>query len=357
MQIPTRNLYYLLCYAWDVLEGLEHLSLSAKAADRPADLFAKVLSAAVAKLLRRGFDRQYLESKEDLSVIRGKIDLSETSKRLLLRKGRAACTFTELDHDVLHNQVIKATLSLLAADAEIDRDIRAEIRGILRRLSEISDRKVAPSDFSKIQLHRNNVVYRFALNVCELVQRFWIPDATTGRHRFHDFRGDEREMGLVFEHFVRNFLRREQNSFRVVRDQIAWASRVDSDEITGRWLPAMQTDISLRSGGRLVIVETKCVNSPLQDRHGRRTLRSDHLYQLFAYLRNLHAEQPFAPAPAGVLLYATMGARLKVDLDLHGHPMMARSIDLSQPWTEVRNDLFQLVRELEGCDNPCRAQA
>jgi hypothetical protein len=55
-------------------------------------------------------------------------------------------------------------------------------------------------------------------------------------------------MGALFEAFVRNFLRREQRLFSVARPKVPWAvaAAASSDP---RWLPDMQTDVSLVSPG------------------------------------------------------------------------------------------------------------
>jgi 5-methylcytosine-specific restriction enzyme subunit McrC len=49
-------------------------------------------------------------------------------------------------------------------------------------------------------------------------------------------------------------------------------------------LPTMETDITLRSGTRTVVIEAKYYRETLTRRYGKETLHSDNLYQLFAYL-------------------------------------------------------------------------
>ena len=76
-------------------------------------------------------------------------------------------------------------------------------------------------------------------------------------------------------------------------------------------------------------------------------LRNDHLFQLFAYLRN-HAGSNPAELPAlGVLLYATDGRPFDtLRYDLHGHPVQVRFVDLGRPWPSVVENLNDLAAEL-----------
>jgi hypothetical protein len=67
---------------------------------------------------------------------------------------------------------------------------------------------------------------------------------------------------------VRNFLIREQRQFSVTRPKVAWAV-VEAASLDPRWLPEMQTDITLSGQGQTFIVETKCYANALHQRNER----------------------------------------------------------------------------------------
>src|SRR5919107_686026 len=125
-QIPIQNIYYLLCYAWNKLEEGEVVGVSAINSTRLVDLFAKVLAGGTHHLIRRGFDRGYLAFAEETPRIRGKIDFSSSLKRNLLARGQARCEYEELDHNVLHNQILKTTLERLSLAEGLDTKLREE---------------------------------------------------------------------------------------------------------------------------------------------------------------------------------------------------------------------------------------
>lgn len=66
-RIPIRNLYYLLCYAWDVLEERDDALVSELDGLSHVELLAKVLSVSVQRLWKRGLDRGLTATGIDLT--------------------------------------------------------------------------------------------------------------------------------------------------------------------------------------------------------------------------------------------------------------------------------------------------
>lgn len=151
------------------------------------------------------------------------------------------------------------------------------------------------------------------------------------------------EMGRLFEAFVRGFLRLERPELRVHRQnkRIYW----NAGGREGPQVPVMEADIFVPAQeGCSVIVEAKCEASPF-DRAGK-TLKSRHLYQLWAYLTNYARAHEAEPPPLGVLLYATQGESFRYTYELPGHPLNVRSLALDRPWPKLRRDLLRLAEEL-----------
>ncbi len=344
-RVPIRNLYYLLCYAWDHLHALDDVPAEVLQSERPVDLLASVLVAGVARAQKRGLDRAYVTLEQETRSPRGKIELSATLKRSLLRNARVACSVDELSHDVPHNRILKAGLRLLLRDRTLSSSLERRARTQIARLQDVSDVELRPEVFNRVQLHRNNRHYGFLLEVCRLLMRCRLPRSDEyGGSAFRDFRGSDREMGELFEAFLRNFWRREQGLFRVSRQNVAWSA--EGEEASRRLLPSMKTDIVLSEPGRRIIVECKVTKRPFQEHYGRRKLRSEHLYQLFAYLKNAAATDARFRSATGLLVYPTVHERMNVDLTLAGHQVLVRSVDLGRPWFSIRHELLGLVHQL-----------
>jgi 5-methylcytosine-specific restriction enzyme subunit McrC len=93
-------------------------------------------------------------------------------------------------------------------------------------------------------------------------------------------------MRKVFQDFVYHFYRVEQKQFAVSSERIDWdASYVD--QTARALLPEMVTDVCLDSPSRKIVIECKFTPDVLKENRGKLSARSEHLYQLFAYLKHL----------------------------------------------------------------------
>jgi len=217
VNVPIQNIYYLLCYAWEMWEEGHLIDVSEERFESLPELMIYVLNSGVARLLRRGLDRNYLAEEDDLSSPRGKFDLSVTVKRTLMVRSRVHCIYDAFSHDVLHNQIIKATLGRAARWKDLDSSLRADSARLFRRLHEIREIQLVPSNFDRAAIHRHNRFYAFIVEVCRIIYNSLLIDPVTGQSVFRDFLRDETAMGSLFERFVRNFYKREQLTFYDVK--------------------------------------------------------------------------------------------------------------------------------------------
>jgi 5-methylcytosine-specific restriction enzyme subunit McrC len=342
MNIPIQNIYYLLIYAWDALEEADLVDVSPEPETRLAELFASVLSRGIDHLLRRGIDRGYVTHREDIAGVRGKLDPSATVKANLFPRARAVCEFDDLTHNVLHNQILRATVLRLIRVPGLADDVRENLAGTDRHLREIDHIPLSRRAFRSVQLHRNNRFYRFLLHLCRLVHDSMLVNEQTGEVQFRDFVRDARRLRYLFERFLRNFYRLEQKEFRVRREHIRWRDTAGSPQAM-QLLPRMITDISLTGANRKIIIDAKFYRETLQRHFGKATVHSAHLYQLFAYLVNLAARGGLNARAEGMLLYPVVGRRLDASYVIQGHPIRLCTIDLNQPWPAIRDDLLGLL--------------
>ena len=152
-------------------------------------------------------------------------------------------------------------------------------------------------------------------------------------------------MGKLFEEFAKNFFQRK-TSYRVSAPKINWFEAKGSGSALEH-LPKMQTDIVLQSSERTIIVDTKYYSSPLvTTQWGREKVRSNHLYQISSYVTNWAANASNdAPAPEGWLLYAAVDQDFDFRIEILGRRFRVCSINLSQEWKKIEEDLLLLVRE------------
>jgi 5-methylcytosine-specific restriction enzyme subunit McrC len=339
--LQVENIYYLLCYAWGHADLAARSEVAGLPNDRVADMLGHVLIERMGELLRRGLHREYITVAEDRRSPRGKLDVSSTIKRMLRPSGRVACLIDDFDHDVLLNQIIAATVQRLSS-AVSSKEVGEGLRTIARRLPPVAKIEPKPQHFLRVRLNRLTSHYSFVLHLCELVLRSLLPDKD-GRWQFIDFSGDEAAMGHLFEAFLREFLRREQRSFTVDTTSLEWAVEAltqGSDEV----LPSMRTDVTLRAADSTVIVEAKASSTPLEGDAARRRIRGYHLYQLLAYLHNLQAAGNHIDV--GVLAYASVDERFDHRYQMGSTELRVVTVDLAQPWQQIRGELLALSSDL-----------
>jgi 5-methylcytosine-specific restriction enzyme subunit McrC len=344
--LQVENIYYLLCYAWGHADLAAHSEVAGIPNDRVSDLLGHVLATRMSELLRRGLHREYITFAEDRRSPKGKLDVSSTVKRLLRPSGRVACMVDEFDYDVLLNQIVGTTVMRLAT-AVCSNEVAEGLRTIAYRLPPLSPIEPKAQHFARVRLHRMTSHYSFVLHLCELILRSLLP-GKDGRWQFVDFTGSEQEMGLLFEAFLRAFLKREQRAFRVSRSTLIW-SATPLTKRSADVLPFMQTDLTLQAGDSTCILEAKACDPPLVGEHGRQRIRGEHLYQLLAYLRNMQATGH--QVDAGALVYASAGAPFEHRYRMGSLELRVVAIDLDQPWQQIRAQLMTLASELAALMN------
>lgn len=340
MTIPIQNVYYLLCYAWDKLAEEEIVAVDPISSPNLADLFARVLVTGTNHLLRRGFDRGYVPHQEWTGRLRGRICLQEAVRTNGTRTGRLPCAFDELSYNVLHNQILKATMQRLSRVDGIAPESSEGLVQMCRMFADIDNIRLTARIFGLVQLHRNNRFYDFLLKVCELVHRNLLVSEKSGASKFRDFARDPDQMAVLFESFIRNFYR-IHTDYRVKREDIHWRW-VPLDDAAAALLPKMQTDVSLTSKTRKIIIDCKFTPQATQKNFEAEKLRSSHLYQIYAYLNNL-PDGELSQTCEMILLYPTVKNPLSVTYEDKRRKISIRTIDLDQEWPGIQSGLLAIV--------------
>ncbi len=341
MKIPIRNLYYLLVYAWDVLDQVGVGDIDVEQIETPPDLFAKILRNGIDHLLKRGLDRAYTSETGAIPGIRGRLNLSSSIKTASFTRGVAVCSYDELTYDVLHNQILKASLLRLIRTDSLSPELKQDLHDLVLRFDGISEIQLSNNTFRQVQLHSNNRYYRLLIQICWMLHQQLLPDTSGKGYRFADFSEDR--LATIFESFVRNFFKREQRIYKVKRERFKW-QRTSSNEQALQLLPTMETDVSLISPKRKIIIEVKFYEKTLAHHHfGGASIRSPHLYQLFAYLQNLNSN---GTVPLdGVLIYPTTDHRITSEYQIFGHHVRIMTIDLTEEAKKIRSSLFECIAE------------
>jgi 5-methylcytosine-specific restriction enzyme subunit McrC len=346
MQIPIENIYYLLCYAWNKLEEKERVNVSIDDKTELLDLFAKVLINATKMLLKRGVDKNYIDHTEELAGVKGKIQISQTLKSNILFKQRTICTFDDFSSNIISNRILISTIYILTRTKGLDKHLKIELAALQTMLSDIDQVEITGSIFKQVKLNRNNHFYGFVMNVCQIIYESTFPSEEPGKYRFSDFTRDNNKMNQLFESFIRNFYRIEQQKYRTVKKETIMWQFDNTDNESYQYLPQMETDITLENDNEKIIIDAKFYRETMTMNYDKERIKSANLYQLFSYLLNQRDGSVKTQNATGILIYPTIEADYNLDFKYKEHKIQIRTVNLNSNWRNISSRLKEIV-ELE----------
>jgi 5-methylcytosine-specific restriction enzyme subunit McrC len=336
-KIPIKNLYYMLCYAWGYLAEKDLANIALGDEKDMKHLLTRILLLKLRSLIKRGFYREYRSNKEEISTLRGRILFQESINDFSFKRGKMHCEFEDMSHDILHNQIIKSTLYLLLNSSNLEAKLKDQVYQLYPYFGEINLVNLDSRIFNKIKLNRSNKHYRFVLDICRFLFESLLLHEKDEEAKFADFERDPKAMARLFEEFIRNFYKNEAPQFKVFRENIYWDA-VGEDL---SYLPLMQTDISLETKYRKIIMDTKYYQNALNQNQGSQKLISGNLYQLFAYLSN--HKKTRVKETMGILLYPKTGKELNLSYIVREYPVKIFTLDLNQRWQLIHDRLLEIV--------------
>lgn len=344
--IFIKNIYYMLSYAFYApkQKGYEHVA--AEPFDHIHDLFAVLLAGGVSRQLKQGLMRTYITRREDLSMVRGKIDLSQAMRVQMSCQRRMPCIYDELSEDNLCNRILKTALLLLLRHGQVQPHHKTALKKILRYFADVETVEPRAVCWQRLNFDRQNHSYRMLMGICQLLFEGMIQTTEAGTLRLAAFIDDQR-MSRLYEKFILAYYRQEwAGRLQAAAPQIAWA--LDTAEDT--YLPRMQSDVILRTAHTTLIIDAKYYAHTMQRHYGAQTLHSHNLYQIFAYVKN----QAAAPAEAGrevagLLLYARTDEAVQPHhvYEMNGHRISVQTLDLDQDFSQIRAQLDTIAAALQ----------
>lgn len=337
--IPVQNIYYMLAYAFQVLNKNGYKDIATEQFDNVGELCAAILAKGVSIQLKRGLGKEYIPQTEALSSLRGKIDISESIKTQSMLRKQLVCAYDEFSVNSYMNRIIKSTMELLIR-AKIRPVQKKELRKMLVFFGDVELLDVREINW-KLQYNRNNQSYRMLINVCYLVVKGLLQTNSAGATKLMDFL-DEQRMCRLYEKFILEYYRKEHPELKARASQIPW--QLDDD--FGLMLPVMQSDIMLSKGSTTLIIDAKYYSHTTQSQYGVNTLHSGNLYQIFTYVKNKDAEYGDEPhTVSGMLLYAQTDENVQPNhvYQMSGNQISVRTLNLNLPFQGIKAQLDGIV--------------
>lgn len=337
--IPVQNIYYMLAYAFQVLNENGYKDIATEQFDNVGELCAAILAKGISVQLKRGLGKEYVSQTEPLSSLRGKIDIAESIKTQSMLRKQLVCTYDDFTVNSYMNRILKSTMELLIR-SDISKVRKKDLRKLLVFFGDVDSIDVYDINW-RLQYNRNNQSYRMLISICYLVVKGLLQTNTAGITKLMDFL-DEQRMCRLYEKFILEYYRREHPEVKASSSQIPW--QLDDD--FGAMLPVMQSDIMLSKGSATLIIDAKYYGHTTQSQYGVNTLHSGNLYQIFTYVKNKDAEYGDQPhTVSGMLLYAQTDEVVQPNHVYHmsGNKITVRTLDLNLPFSDIAKQLDGIV--------------
>lgn len=347
--IFIKNIYYMLSYAFLTLNQSEYEDITTEEFDNIHNLFAAILAKGIGRQLKQGLYKEYINKTEDLMVVRGKIDMPGTIRNRIAKKRALSCEYDELSENNLLNQILKTTSIILLRHGSVASEYRDDLKKKMLFFSSVDEIDPADIRWSAIRFQRNNQAYKMLISICQLVLEGMLLTTEEGEQKLAAFI-DEQRMSRLYEKFILEYYVKEHPEIRASASQIKWAL----DDGVGTMLPIMQSDIMLKKGNAVLIIDAKYYSRTTQSQFDTYSLISGNLYQIFTYVKNKDKEFGEAEhSVSGMLLYAATDEAIQPDesYKMSGNQIEVKTLDLGVDFTELSKQLDSIVEQHFGSES------
>lgn len=336
--IPVQNIYYMLSYAFQVLNEQGYRKIAAEKFHNTTELCAEIIIVAVNRQIKNGIEKEYVPRLDDVVTVRGKINISESIKKQVILRKQLTCEYDEFSVNTYKNRIIKSTM-LLLLKSNIKVEQKEKIRKLLLYFSDVNILDVRYIDWN-INFNRNNKSYRLLISICYLIIKGLLQMQKDGSITMKDY-FDEQRMCRLYEKFILEYYKKEFPSMDVSSSQIQWCL----DDEYNNCLPIMQSDIMVSHKNNILIIDAKYYSNNIQSYHEKKSVISGNLYQIFTYVKNL-AFNNRDKKVSGLLLYAKTDSDVQVEENTYlmsGNKIGTAKLNLNCDFSEIKKQLDNII--------------
>jgi 5-methylcytosine-specific restriction enzyme subunit McrC len=333
--VKVGNICYMLAYAFRSLNAGGISYAGNDNFDNLHELFAEIIISGMRKQLKRGLPRQYRSQSEELSNLRGKIDIQISIRQQTMVRHRLVCEFDKFTEDTPGNRLIKCAVTHLLKHADVSDERKHYLKFLRASLNGVAD----VQHIKVPQQRTGGAEYAMLVNVCGFLLDGLLMN-TGGGYKMREWLTDE-AMSSLYERFLLAYFKRHYD-FNARKAQIDW----DMSEVPAQ-MPKMESDVYLTHGGKTLIIDAKFYSHTMSEHFGKRTYHSNNLYQIYAYVKN--ADRARDGSVAGMLLYAKTDEDITPDSDsvIGGNGISVKTLDLTRDFTGIKSQLEKVAAVLQ----------
>lgn len=340
--IFIKNIYYMLSYAFQVLKQEDYQKVKGEKFEKIHDLFAAILEKGVSRQIKQGLYREYVPVREELSVMRGKLNINDTIALKVQKKQKLACEFDEFSEDNLYNQILKVTIHRLIHAKDVSKKHKQALKKVIVFFGNVKLIQPDHIPWNRLIYQRNNRNYELLLNICYLLNKDMLQTTEDGSYKLLAF--SDEHMEKLFEKFILEYYKHHHPDLKPSAQQIEWNLTEKPDDTMIQFLPKMKSDIMLTKNEKTLIIDAKYYSKTMSQHFDKETLRSAHLYQIYAYVKNMDKEN--TGNVSGLLLYAKTQDEVFPDgkpFVIGNNSIGAKTLDLNQDFKVISQQLDRII--------------
>jgi 5-methylcytosine-specific restriction enzyme subunit McrC len=224
--------------------------------------------------------RRYINHEDDLSALRGRLDVKRQFTVLAASPQRLACRFDELSTDIALNQIMKAAIARLMTISN-NLENQRKLRELAFAYEDVATLSVRTLRWDHVFIDRTNVGWAELFRFARLLLEDRFQSTTTGTVEGFSLLF---EMNTLFEEFVGRTISRALSGTNLRVDLQGPQRYALTDQKTGARRFATRPDIVIsRNGLPSLVIDTKWkrLKGEIDDR--KRGVGQADVYQMMAY--------------------------------------------------------------------------
>lgn len=341
--VLIKNIYYLMSYAFNMLDVREYCMLETEDFSEMEDLLSAILLMGIESQRRRGFERDYQSIDDQGWRIKGRIDIRHTMQLQLSGRSEASYVYDEYTENTLFNQILKTCALILSGNDKVNVSRRQRLHGALAYLQHVSPiSNPERISWSRIRFHRNNRSYQLLMSICYLILQQQLMGESKGERHLAMF-DDVQAFSSLFERFLLNYYKHHFLQLHP-KGQKPISPVVDAPS----FLPTMFEDVVLTHKNKTLILDAKCYGKILSMRFNQKRLSAEHVRQIYYYAS--HTGTP--DNTTALLIYAgTEKDHITETWHDQNYRLGCVTLDLNQAFDKIRSQLDAIPNYLLFADS------
>ncbi|NEJ90891.1 restriction endonuclease [Rhizobium leguminosarum] len=275
-----KRLVHMLAIALDLKIDVGAITDLAWQRETLLEILIRIFCNKLTEALRRGMPRRYVTCEEDLTTLRGQLDITRQFTRYAVDPSRLACRFDFLSEDTPLNRIMKAAVTYLARLSRRTAN-QQRLRELAFVYADITDLPVSALHWDQVVIDRTNRSWQelFGMARLFLQDRYQTTTGGVGQGTAMLF-----EMNTLFEEYVgRLTVRALAGSGFTVSLQGGRLFCLSAHD-SGRALFQTKPDILIRQGGRVThVIDTKWKRISARIDDPKQGVSQADVYQMMAY--------------------------------------------------------------------------